>query len=126
MELQQIKEMTNDHGKKFLDSWHFENKEILGVENTKSNILRKEFTIIYRELQGDIYTAILPCAETSNDGCCFFGDIKYFNILFALEQNNIQPKWNPTGYVMWPVWYTSKEELQKFLSTYKELEAKYS
>ena len=125
MELQQIKKMTNDHGKKFLDMW-FAKKNIIGVEKTKSNIGRKEFTIIYRELKGDVHTAILPCAETSNDGCCFFGDIKYFNILYALEQNNINPKWTNNGYVMWPVWYTSEEEFARFLTTYKELEAKYS
>lgn len=118
MELQQIKQMTNDHGKKFLDMW-FAKKDIIGVESTKSNILRKEFTIIYRELKGDVHTAILPCAETSDDGCCFFGDIKYFNILYALEQNNITPKWGNNGYVMWPVWYTSKEEFSRFLTTYK-------
>lgn len=125
MELQQIKQMTNDHGKKFLDMW-FAKKDIIGVEKTKSNIGRKEFTIIYRELKGNVHTAILPCAETSNDGCCFFGDIKYFNILYALEQNNINPKWRNNGYVMWPVWYTSEEEFSRFLTTYKELEAKYS
>ena len=125
MELQQIKQMTNDHGKKFLDMW-FAKKDIIGIEKTKSNIGRKEFTIIYRELKGDVHTAILPCTETSDDGCCFFGDIKYFNILFALEQNNINPKWRNNGYVMWPVWYTSEEEFSRFLATYKELEAKYS
>ena len=45
MELQQIKQMTNDHGKKFLDMW-FAKTNIIGGEKTKSNIGRKEFTII--------------------------------------------------------------------------------
>ena len=125
MELQKIKEMTNDHGKKFLDMW-FTKKEILGVEKTKSNIGRKEFTIVYRELGGDIRTAVLPCSENSNDGCCFFGNLEYFVRFYALEQNNIKVKWSNNGNVMWPVWYTSKEDFQRFLRTYKALEAKYS
>ena len=125
MELRQVMAMTNDHGKKFLASW-FAKKDILGIEKTASNVSRKEFTIVYRELKGDIRTAILPCAETSDDGCCFFGDMEYFTILYALEQNNIKPLWKNNGYVMWPVWYTTKEEFEKFLSTYKELKMKYS
>ena len=125
MELQEIMEMTNDHGKNFLKTW-FAKKRILGVEMSKSNIRRKEFTIIYRELLGNIRTAVLPNAETFNDGCCFFGDIEYFTRLYALEKNNINPKWRIDGDIIWPVWYTTKEEFEKFLSTYKELKKRYS
>ena len=125
MEFADVYNMTNDHGKNFLNMW-FRKKEILGVEKRDDNCSRNEFTIIYRELNGGIFTAILPCADSKNDGSCFFGDFEYFNILYSLEKNGITPKWNPNGYVMWPVWYTTKESFEKFLGTYKEMRIKYS
>ena len=116
MEFNEIYNLTNNHGKKFLKTW-FQKKRLLGVERRESDIVRKEFTLIYQELKGDVHTAVLPCADSNEDGCCFFGDFEYWNILYSLGKHNIQPKWNPNGYVMWPVWYTSQEEFLKFLET---------
>lgn len=125
MELQQVMAMTNDHGKKFLNMW-FAKKNIIGVEKTESNVCRKEFTIIYSELKGDIFTAVLPCAETTNNGCCFFGNLEHFAMCYAEGKSGVRLRLRNSGKLMWPVWYTEEEDFARWKACYDEMMQKYS
>lgn len=135
MELQQVKEMTNVHGKKFLDMW-FKDCKILGIEIGGSNSCRKEFTLVYESVNHDRYsgkitgteicTAVLPNKDSSNDGCCFFGDIEHFAMVYAEEKANVRLRMNYNCKLMWPVWYLEKEDFLRWKSFYNEMIRKYS
>lgn len=117
--------MTNEHGKKFLNTW-FAKKNIIGIEKTESNVSRKEFTIIYSELKGKILTAVLPCVESPDNGCCFFGDIGHFAMCYAEGKSGVQLRLRNNGNLMWPAWYTEKEEFLRWKTFYDEIMQKYS
>ena len=122
MDIQQLKEMTNDYGKKFV-GW-IENNRILGVEITESNQLRNEFTVLY-ESQNGVYTAILPNKDDKNDGCCFFGDLQHFAMCYAAGKTGLITKW--MGHKMiWPAWYTEKELFDEWKRHYDSMMQKYS
>ena len=136
MELQQVKEMTNDYGKKFLDFW-FKEKEILGVERGGNNNCRKEFTIVYvsenldwhtgKVTSTEICTAVLPDKDSKNDGCCFFGDLQHFSMVYAEEKSGVRLRMNPQNCkLMWPVWYTEEKDFLRWKSYYDEMMKKYS
>lgn len=127
MELKDLMSMTNEHGRKFLDMWFktFTSKELLGIERTESNILRKEFTIVY--LGSDsVRTAVLPDASTTNKGCCFFGDLQHFAMCYAEEKSGIHLRLGNNGHLMWPWWYTEKEDYLRWKGFYNEMFKKYS
>jgi hypothetical protein len=125
MEKEKVYQMTNDHGKRFLNDW-FLSKEILGIERTESNISRKEFTIIYRYPDGNICAAVLPDESTINNGCCFFGDLQHFAMCYAEGKTNVRLRLCNSGKLMWPVWYTEKEDFLQWKKFYDEMMQKYS
>ena len=135
MELQQVKEMTNDFGKKFLDTW-FKGCTILGYERTESDKSRKEFTIIHvsvnkdwrtgKVLSQEVCAAILPDNDTKDDGTCFFGDLKHFAMCYAEGKSGVRLRLRSNGHLMWPVWYTEREDFLRWKSFYDEMMQKYS
>lgn len=119
--------MTNDFGKKFLNDW-FKKYDIIGVEEDVDN-LRKEFFIIYKiptKNSFELAAAVLPMKNSTNDGTCFYGGFEYFARIYATKKVGIKTRWMANGDVMWPVWYTDKEEFIKFKKVYDELKAKYN
>lgn len=124
MEFIEVYNKTNNHGKKFLDTW-FKNSEILGIEITESNKLRREFTIVYKAVVG-FATAILPLSTENCDSCCFFGDIEHFSMIFAEEKANVKLKLRNNGRLLWPVWYLKKEDFLRWEKYYNEMVKKYS
>jgi hypothetical protein len=135
MEIQQVKEMTNDHGKKWLDMW-FNDKEILGVEVGGDNKSRKEFTIIYNSVtrnwrtgeivNEEVCTAVLPNKETNNNGCCFFGNLQHFAMNYAAGLSGVRLRMSNNGRLIWPVWYTEKDDFLRWKKYYDEMMQKYS
>ncbi len=124
MQLQEIMEMTNEYGKKFLSSY-LKNADFLGIEKTESNISRKEFTLITKE-RGKIYAAILPDKGTNDDGSCFFGDLNHFAMCYAEGKSGIRLHLQNSGKLMWPVWYTEKEDFLRWKKIYDEMMQKYA
>lgn len=123
MELQKIMEMTNGHGKEFL-RW-FENCSILGTEVTEENSSRKEFTFIYRHEDGKVCAAVLPVKESSNNGCCCFGNLEHFAMAYAAGKSGIRLLPRKGGF-MWPVWYTEQKDFERWRAFYDEIIEKYS
>lgn len=121
--------MTNDFGKKFLNTW-FKKYEIVGIEcERESSNSRQEFIIVYKiptKNGFELATAVLPMKESTNDGTCFFGGFEYFARIYATEKVGIKTRWMANGNVMWPVWYTDKEKFCEFKKVYDELKAKYN
>jgi len=78
---EKILAMTNDFGKRFF-GW-IEKYDILGIERSPSNISRKEFTVVYRNSEGKINTAVFPDADTNENGTCFFGSLDHFSRSYA-------------------------------------------
>lgn len=123
MELKEIESMTNNHGKKFL-GW-LAGCNILGVERTETNICRKEFTLVYEGKSG-VMTAVLSDRGTENDGNCFYGNLEHFAMNFAAEKSGIRLKLRNSGNIMWPAWYTSQEDFNRWKVFYDEIMQKYS
>jgi hypothetical protein len=122
---EKVLEMTNDAGKKFFRGC-IEKYDILGIETTPSNISRKEFTIVYRDSDGCIRTAILPDSSTNNDGTCFFGDLKHFSMCYAEEKANVHLRLTNSGHLYWPAWYLNEEDFLRWKKFYNEMMQKYS
>ena len=121
---EKILSMTNDFGKKFF-SW-ISRYEILGIEKTPSDERRKEFTVIFRDSDGCVRTAIFPDADSTNDGTCFFGDLEHFSMCYAEEKANVRLRLRNNGHLYWPVWYLEKEDFLRWKKFYDEMKQKYS
>lgn len=108
MKRQEILDKTNEYGKDFVNRW-LKNYEILGTDQLNSSLSRKEFEVIYRRTDNTVGVAVLPEKDSTDDGTCFFGDLKYYALVLALEVARIEIKWPPacTGnsYPVWPTWY---------------------
>lgn len=127
MELQQVKEMTNDFGKKFLDSY-FKGYDIVGIEREHGES-RNEFMIIYTYIyknEKKVCAAVLPNKNSRNDGTCFFGDLKHFAMCYAEDKSGVRLHLQNNGHLMWPVWYTEKEDFLRWKKFYDEMMQKYS
>lgn len=127
--------MTNEHGKKFLESY-FKGREILGVEVTESNKGRREFTMLYVSVNKDwntgkvkgkeVCAAILPDKDTRDDGTCFFGNLRHFAMCYAEDLSGVRLRLQNNGHLMWPVWYTEREDFLRWKSFYDEMMQKYA
>ena len=127
MELQQVKQMTNDFGKKFLDTY-FKSYEIIGVER-EHGASRNEFIIVYTYMwkgERKVSTAVLPNKDSKDDGTCFFGDLKHFAMYHAEDKSGVRLRLQNNGQLMWPVWYTDREDFLRWKSFYDEMMRKYS
>lgn len=125
MKRQEILDKTNEYGKDFVNRW-LKNYEILGTDQLNSSLSRKEFEVIYRRTDNTVGVAVLPEKDRKNDGTCFFGDIKYYAIVYALEFAEIKIMWPPacTGnsYPVWPTWYEhDAEKLKIFKHAYNRI-----
>lgn len=125
MERQNVLNQTNEYGKQFV-SHCLKNYEILGIERHKSSAERNEFDVIYKRTDNTVGVAVLPEKDSKNDGTCFFGDIKYYAIVYALEFAEIKIIWPPacTGnsYPVWPTWYEhDAEKLKIFNHAYNRI-----
>lgn len=121
---EKVLEMTNDFGKKFF-GW-ISKYEILGIERTPSDDLRKEFTVIFRDSDSCVCAAIFPDACTNNDGCCFFGDLEHFAMRYAEQMAGVTLRLRNNGHLMWPVWYLTEEDFLRWKKFYDEMKQKYS
>lgn len=121
---QTILGMTNEAGKKFF-RW-IEKYDILGIEKTNSDISRKEFTVIYRDSDSCVRAAIFPDSSTTNDGTCFFGDLKHFAMCYAEEKAGVRLRLRNNGSLYWPAWYLEKEDFLRWKKFYDEMMQKYS
>lgn len=126
MEFAEVYSMTNSHGRKFLDMW-FRNYEFLGVEITPSNVSRNEFTLVFRDTDGEIRAAILPDSKKNDDGTCFYGDLKRFSMIYAEEKSGVKLRMNMNNcQLIWPVWYTNETDFLRWKVFYDEMMKKYS
>ena len=121
---EKILEMTNEYGKKFF-SW-ISKYDILGIERTENNILRQEFTVIFRDSDSCVRAAVFPDASTKNDGTCFFGDLEHFSMCYAEQKAKVRLRLRNNGHLMWPVWYLSEDDFLRWKKFYDEMKQKYS
>ncbi len=124
MEREKVYQMTNDFGRNYLESWH-KNEEFLGVEELTQNS-REEFFLVYKYSNGDVCVCVLPMAHTENNGCCSFGDLRYFAMGFAGEETNVNLRLGNNGYFIWPWWYVGEDDYLRWHKIYKEIMDKYS
>lgn len=78
--------MVNEDSKKFL-SMYFKDAVFVGITERCSR--NHEFFAIYKRINNpSFHVAVLSKSTTNNNGCCIFGDIRYFS-LFLQEQHPI-------------------------------------
>lgn len=121
---EKVLSMTNDFGKKFF-GW-ISKYDIIGIERTPTNDLRKEFTVLFKDSDGQIRAAIFPDACTNDNGCCFFGDLEHFAMCYAEQMSGVRLHLRNNGNLMWPVWYLSEKDFLRWKRFYDEMKKKYS
>lgn len=116
---------TNEYGRQFVNRC-LKRDEILGIEVSKSARNRNEFDVIYRDPDNKVLVAVLPEKDNTCNSSCFFGDLKYFAMVYALDFAEIPIMWPPacTGrvYPVWPSWYCKDaKKLEAFKREYNRL-----
>ena len=107
MERKELIELTNEDGKKFINSY-LKKVFIIGTEEDYTN--SDFFFVLIRYEQGSVSCLSFPKEGTTRKACTF-GDFDYFAIMQACDIAGIKPKFNfHTSYPNWPVWHRSKDE----------------
>lgn len=122
--MEEILSMTNEAGRKFC-RW-LKDYEILGTERTPDNISRKEFTVIYRNKERAVCTAVLSDKDNKDDGSCFFGDLRHFAMCYAQQMAGVSLRQMYNGALAWPVWYLNENDFLRWKGFYDGMMQKYS
>jgi hypothetical protein len=122
--MEEILSMTNEAGRRFC-AW-LKDCEILGTERTPDNISRKEFTVIFKDKERAIRTAVLSDKESNDDGSCFFGDLYHFACNYAAQMAGVKLRISTYGKIAWPIWYLNENDFLRWKGFYDEMMQKYS
>ena len=103
-------------------AWYLRNFNVIGIEYEKDS----SWFYAIGKYENSNQVNVLSVAK-KDSGCktTVFGDFNYFAILYALHACGYSAKWTAKGYVMWPVWYLNRFEMQNFLIEYDKIISKY-
>lgn len=101
--------------------WYLKNFNVLGIEEEKDS---NWFYAVGKYDNSKKITVLCVAKKDSDCKTGFMGDLNRFAIIYAMDRCGLKIKWR-NDYPIWPVWYHDRDAMEKFLSVYNPLIAKY-